>query len=71
MEANWSEDIAGERGLWSRDLPGSAVLDRVLIIAPLKVCLTTWSTEAAKWDHLKDLTISVAVGSPKERLAVE
>ena len=42
---------------------------RVLVIAPLRVARDTWPTEIQKWDHLKDLTYSVAVGTPQERLA--
>lgn len=39
-----------------------AVTGKVLIIAPLRVAATTWPTEAKKWDHLKDLRISVIAG---------
>ena len=42
---------------------------RVLIIAPLRVAQTTWPDEIAKWDHLKGLTYSVAVGSAAQRKA--
>lgn len=42
---------------------------KVLIIAPLRVARDTWPAELAKWDHLKNLTYSVAVGSAKERNA--
>ena len=42
---------------------------RVLVIAPLRVARDTWPAEIQKWDHLKDLTYSVAVGTPQERLA--
>lgn len=41
---------------------------RVLVIAPLRVARQVWSGEIAKWDHLKDLRCSVAVGTEKERL---
>lgn len=41
----------------------------VLVIAPLRVARDTWPAEIQKWDHLKDLTYSVAVGTPQERLA--
>ena len=41
---------------------------RVLVIAPLRVAKSTWPDEIAKWDHLHDLTYSVAVGTEKERL---
>lgn len=41
---------------------------RVLVIAPLRVARDTWPAEIKKWDHLKDLTYSVAVGTEKERI---
>ena len=41
---------------------------RVLVIAPLRVARTTWPDEIEKWDHLKDLSYSVAVGTEEERL---
>ena len=40
----------------------------MLVIAPLRVARSTWPDEIAKWDHLNDLTYSVAVGTEKERL---
>lgn len=42
---------------------------RVLVIAPLRVSRDTWPAEISKWDHLKMLTFSVAVGSEAERKA--
>ena len=42
---------------------------KVLVIAPLRVARDTWPAEADKWDHLKDLIISVAVGTEMERKA--
>lgn len=41
---------------------------RVLVIAPLRVARNTWPQEIEKWDHLKDIRYSVAVGTEKERL---
>lgn len=41
---------------------------RVLVIAPLRVARTTWPDEIEKWDHLKGLSYSVAVGTEEERL---
>lgn len=38
-----------------------------LVIAPLRVASNSWPDEIGKWDHLKDLTYSVAVGSEAER----
>ena len=40
---------------------------RVLVIAPLSVARDTWSAEIEKWEHLKHLKYSVAVGTPAER----
>lgn len=42
---------------------------KVLIIAPLRVAQDTWPAELQKWDHLKGLTYSVAVGTEAERKA--
>lgn len=42
---------------------------RALIIAPLRVARDTWPAEIAKWEHLRGLTYSVAIGTAKERLA--
>lgn len=44
-------------------------VSKVLVIAPLKPAKETWLPEAAKWDHLKHLTVSLIVGSQQERLA--
>ena len=43
-------------------------ITRVLVIAPLRVARNTWPQEIEKWDHLKDIRYSVAVGTEKERL---
>lgn len=42
-------------------------VQRVLVIAPLKVAEDTWSRESEKWDHLKDLKISKILGTRKKR----
>lgn len=42
---------------------------RVLVIAPLRVARDTWPAEIEKWEHLRHLTYSVVVGTPKERRA--
>ncbi len=44
-------------------------ISRVLVIAPLRVARDTWPTEIQKWDHLRGLTYSVAVGTAEERRA--
>lgn len=40
---------------------------KILVIAPLRVAEDTWSSEVAKWDHLKHLKISKVLGSAKQR----
>ena len=42
---------------------------KVLIIEPKKVAEATWSTEADKWEHTKDLKISSVLGSEKKRIS--
>ena len=42
---------------------------RILVIAPLRVARNTWGAEIEKWDHLRGLRYSVAVGTETERLA--
>ena len=40
-------------------------VNKVLIIAPLRVARDTWPAEIEKWDHLKNLDISIVVGDVK------
>ncbi|MBQ3330826.1 MAG: DEAD/DEAH box helicase [Ruminococcus sp.] len=40
----------------------------VLVIAPLKPAEDTWPAEIKKWDHLKDLTYSLVLGSQEARI---
>ena len=47
----------------------SFLAHRILVVAPLRVARDTWPAELEKWDHLKNLTFTVAVGSVKERRA--
>ena len=44
-------------------------VNKVLIIAPLRVARDTWPAEIEKWDHLKNLDISIVVGDVKTRIA--
>jgi len=44
-------------------------VQKVLVIAPLRVARDTWPAEIAKWDHLSGLTYAVAIGTKAERLA--
>ena len=41
---------------------------KVLVIAPKKVAEATWSKEAAKWDHLKQLKCVTVLGSTSKRI---
>ena len=42
-------------------------VNKVLVIAPLRVAEDTWSTEVDKWDHLKHLRITKIIGTKKQR----
>ena len=44
-------------------------VSKVLVIAPLRVARDTWPAEIEKWDHLKNLKCSVAVGNESQRKA--
>ena len=44
-------------------------VSKVLVIAPLQTAWNTWTTEQKKWDHLKDLRISLVLGDAKKRRA--
>lgn len=51
-----------------RDLMYDAFeVKRVLVVAPLRVARDTWPDELRKWNHLKELTCSVVVGTVAER----
>jgi SNF2 family DNA or RNA helicase len=38
-----------------------------LVVAPLRVAVSTWPAEITKWAHLRRLRVSVITGSPAER----
>ena len=42
---------------------------KVLVIAPIRVASFSWPAEMEKWDHLKEMRYSVAVGTAAERLS--
>lgn len=44
-------------------------VQKVLVIAPLRVAQDTWVKEVRKWDHLQHLRIAKVLGSLKERRA--
>ena len=43
-------------------------VQRVLVVAPLRVAKQTWPEEIEKWDHLKGLNYSVVTGSKLQRI---
>ena len=45
------------------------LVHKVLIIAPLRVARDTWPAEIVKWDHIKEISYSIVVGTLDERLA--
>lgn len=42
---------------------------RAIIVAPLEVAKNTWPEEIGEWEHFQDITFSVVVGTPEQRLA--
>lgn len=42
-------------------------IEKVLVIAPLRVAEDTWSKESDKWNHLSHLRISKILGTPAQR----
>lgn len=44
-------------------------VERVLVIAPLRVADITWGEEIEKWEHLKNLRISKIIGGRESREA--
>ena len=52
-----------------RELKGAFGPKPTLVVAPLRVAMSTWPEELSKWDHLKVLTVSVVAGkTPAARL---
>lgn len=42
-------------------------VSRVLVIAPKRVAESTWTDEVNKWEHLRDLSVSIVMGTPAQR----
>lgn len=49
------------------DLQDEMSVNKVLVIAPLRVANSTWAQEALKWRHLEHLKVSVCTGSERAR----
>lgn len=41
---------------------------KALVIAPKKVAESTWTNEQSKWNHLRQLRLSIVLGSEKQRI---
>lgn len=50
-----------------QELLDDYAVSRVLVVAPLRVAMTVWQEEAAKWDHLKGLRCVKVLGDEKSR----
>ncbi len=50
------------------DLSDTFSVNKVLIIAPLRVANTVWKQECAKWKHLQHLKVNICTGTERERL---
>ncbi len=50
-----------------KDLLEAGEIEKVLVVAPLRVARDVWPVEVEKWDHLRDLKVSVVLGTPKQR----
>ncbi|MBR3175318.1 MAG: ATP-dependent helicase, partial [Oscillospiraceae bacterium] len=45
------------------------LIRKALVVAPIRVCQNSWPDELRKWDHLRDISWALAVGTQAERLA--
>lgn len=51
-------------------LRANGKIRHALVVAPKKVAESTWTDEAAKWDHLKDLRVVATTGTAAQRVKV-
>ena len=51
------------------DLLDSFTVNKVLVIAPLRVANSVWPVEVGLWSHLSHLKVNVATGSERKRIA--
>jgi SNF2 family DNA or RNA helicase len=50
------------------DLHDQLEVNKVLVVAPLRVANTVWHKEILNWEHTKHLTYSIVTGSEKKRI---
>lgn len=51
-----------------RDMLDSGTIRAAIIIAPVRVALSTWPNEIRKWEHTKDIDFVNLSGTPEQRL---
>jgi SNF2 family DNA or RNA helicase len=51
------------------DLLDGFMVNRVLVVAPLRVANSVWAQESQKWSHLKHLNTNVCTGTERQRIA--
>ena len=51
------------------DLLDSFAINKAIVFAPLRVANSVWKQEAARWEHLQHLRVSVCTGNERQRLA--
>ena len=51
------------------DLLDGFMVNKILVIAPLRVANSVWKQEVAKWSHLRHLHVSVCTGTERQRIA--
>ncbi len=52
---------------WIRVMKALGLIDKVLIIAPLRVVYSVWPAEVSKWDEFSNFRVSIVHGSPAGR----
>lgn len=50
-----------------QELIDECEISKTLVVAPKKVAETTWTTEAAKWNHLQSMKVAKVMGTEKQR----
>jgi hypothetical protein len=51
-----------------RDLLDSGTIRAAIIVAPVRVALSTWPNEIRKWEHTKDIDFVNLSGTPEQRM---
>ena len=51
------------------DLIDGFAINKVLVIAPLRVANSVWPSEVSNWEHLQHLKVNIATGSEKARIS--